>query len=87
MGKAYGYYRSACELRPGSLAAFLAAGELAEKLGNWASAVELYSRALATNPYDNAVLKGLVKALTKSGLGKSADVRKYQSELSAVSKQ
>lgn len=88
MGKAYGYYRRACELRPGSLAAFLAAGELAEKLGNWASAVELYSRALATNPYDNAVLKGLVKALTKSGLGKSADVyRKYQSELSAVLKQ
>lgn len=88
MNKAYGYYRRACELRPGSLTAFLAAGELAEKLGNWASAVELYSRALATNPYDRSVLKGLIKALTKSGIGKSADIyRKFQSELSVVSKQ
>lgn len=60
-------YMAACALRPSAISTFLVAGDLAAKLGRNASAVELYSRALAANPSDISAIDGLIRALRKTG--------------------
>ena len=60
-------YRKACALRPSAVATFVEAGALAERLGQVATAREIYSRALAADPASVDVLDGLVRALRKTG--------------------
>jgi len=60
-------YRRACSLNAGAVSAFLAAGELAQRLGQPSSAVEIYSRAVAANPTSLDALDGLIRALRKAG--------------------
>ena len=67
-------YKAACSLRPGAIATFLAAGNLAMKLKQYATAAELYSRAVAANPADISAIDGLIRALRNAGgQGKVAD--------------
>jgi hypothetical protein len=47
------------------------------KLGQWASAAEIYSRAIAANPSDISAIDGLIRALRKSG-GKATIASAYQ---------
>lgn len=68
------YYCIASSLRPSAKDTALAAGGFAFKLGNFASAVEAYSRALAAAPTDVTAIDGLIRALQKSGNRSSAVV-------------
>ena len=61
------YYRAACRLKPSAISVFLKTGELAMKLGHYATAVEIYSRALAADPSNFMVADGLIRALRKTG--------------------
>ena len=63
--------------RPSAVSTFLAAGELAAKLGQHATALELYSRAVAANPADFSAIDGLIRALRKVG-GRKDDADAYQ---------
>ncbi len=78
------YYKVACALRPGAVSTFLKAGDLAAKIGQHATAVELYSRAVAANPSDFSAIDGLIRALRKvGGQGKTADAyQRYRDFLS-----
>ena len=60
-------YKAACSLRPGAIATFLTAGNLAMKLKQYATAAELYSRAVAANPADISAIDGLIRALRNAG--------------------
>ena len=60
-------YKAACSLRPGAIATFLTAGNLAMKLKQYATAAELYSRAVAANPADISAIDGLIRALRSAG--------------------
>ena len=60
-------YKTACSLRPGAIATFLTAGNLAMKLKQYATAAELYSRAVAANPADISAIDGLIRALRNAG--------------------
>ena len=60
-------YKAACSLRPGAIATFLSAGNLAMKLKQYATATELYSRAVAANPADISAIDGLIRALRNAG--------------------
>ena len=71
------YYKTACALRPSAVKTFLAAGELAMNLGQWATAEEIYSRAVAANPADISAIDGLIRALRKVG-GKAKIADAYQ---------
>lgn len=75
--KALGYYQAACGLKPNAVSTFLTAGALAMKLGRWASAAEIYSRAIAANPNDITAIDGLIRALRKVG-GKEEIAAAYQ---------
>lgn len=75
--KALEYYKTACALRPSAVKTFLAAGELAMNLGQWATAEEIYSRAVAANPADISAIDGLIRALRKVG-GKAKIADAYQ---------
>lgn len=75
--KALGYYKAACTLRPSAVSTFLTAGNLAMKMGRYASAAEIYSRAVAANPNDVTALDGLIRALRKVG-GKTEIANAYQ---------
>jgi len=77
-------YQAACSLRPGAVSTFLAAGELAAKLGQHATALELYSRAVAANPADLSAIDGLIRALRKVG-GRGKDADAYQSYRDSLS--
>ena len=77
-------YKAACSLRPSAVSTFLAAGELAAKLGQHATALELYSRAVAANPADISAIDGLIRALRKVG-GRKADADAYQSYRDSLS--
>jgi len=77
-------YQAACSLRPGAVSTFLAAGELAVKLGQHATALELYSRAVAANPADLSAIDGLIRALRKVG-GRGKDADAYQSYRDSLS--
>ncbi len=75
--RALDWYREACALRPTAIRTYLAAGELAVRLGQHATACELYSRAVAANPGDISAIDGLIRALRKTGHPKEAAA--YQS--------
>ena len=70
-------YKAACMLRPSAVSTFLAAGELAAKLGQHATALELYSRAVAADPANFSAIDGLIRALRKVG-GRKDDADAYQ---------
>lgn len=82
--EALGCYRAACRLSPSSISTFLAAGELALKVGANASAVEIYSRAMAADPKNSNAITGIVNALTKCGRNEVAKI--YKDYLSTLSK-
>ena len=67
-------YLSACKLRPSAIAIYIESAQFALSVGNVATAVELYSRALAANPTSKSAVDGLVLALTKSGDTQAASV-------------
>jgi tetratricopeptide (TPR) repeat protein len=70
--QAYRNYKLACELRPSAVSTFLLAGSLAVRLGYNASAVEIYSRAVAANPASLDSIDGLIRVLRKAGKQKEA---------------
>lgn len=74
---AYKAYRTACELSPGDVKSHIAAGNLAIKTEQFASAVLLYSRAVASNPTDTTAIDGLIRALRRSNNAKSAAVYQH----------
>ncbi len=77
-------YKTACSLRPGAVSTFLAAGELAMSVRQNATAVELYSRAVAADPSNVSAVDGLIRALRKAGDGKTADAyQRYRDTVSA----
>ena len=65
--RALEYYQLACSLQPSRLATFLSAGDLAARQGQYARAVEIYSRAVAANPTSFDALDGLIRALRRQG--------------------
>ncbi len=66
------WYKVACALRPTAIGTYLTAGALAVKMGQHATACELYSRAVAANPGDISAIDGLIRALRKTGKPKEA---------------
>jgi len=70
--KALEAYKTACSLRPSAISTFLAAGDLAARLGYHAQAVEIFSRAVAASPASIQALDGLIRALQRAGGQKSA---------------
>ena len=66
--KAFENYKLACQLRPSAVSTFLTAGALAMRLGYYAQAVTIYSRALAANPSKIDAIDGLIRALRKTGV-------------------
>ena len=80
------WYKEACSLKPGAISTFLSAGELAAKMGQHATAAELYSRAVAANPSDISAIDGLIRALRRTGSGKVADAYQSYRELVTVRK-
>ena len=75
--KALEAYRLACALRSGAVKTSLAAGALAMRLGMYAQATEIYSRAVAANPTSLDAIDGLIKAMRKMG-GHQKDAAAYQ---------
>lgn len=71
MEQAYECYKQASSLRTYAKT-LVAAAELAVKLDKRASAVALYSRAVAASPTDKTAIDGLIRALRKTGDAKSA---------------
>lgn len=71
------YYRAACALKTSALKTFVATGDLAYKLGQYATAVETYSRAVAANPSDITAIDGLIRSLGRVG-GRSKIAAAYQ---------
>ncbi len=67
-------YLRACKLRPSAIAIYIESAQFALSTGNFATSVELYSRALAANPTSRPAAEGLVLALTKSGDTQAASV-------------
>ncbi len=61
------YYRTACALKTSAVKTFVTTGDLACKLGQYATAVEVYSRAVAANPSDITAIDGLIRSLGKVG--------------------
>jgi len=70
-------YKQACRLRPGTVSTFLTTADLAVKLGYHSQAVDLYSRALASDPNSISALDGLIRSLRRVG-GKTAAAQAYQ---------
>ena len=83
--KVFEYYKTACSLSPSSVKTFLTTGDLAMKLGHYATAVEVYSRAMAADPSNFMAIDGLIKALRKVG-GKNGIAAAYQSYRDLVTK-
>lgn len=77
-------YLAACKIRPSAIRTFIEAADYALNSGNSATAVELYSRALAANPVSKSAVEGLILALTKSGDTQAASV--YRGYLRTLSK-
>lgn len=83
--KVFEYYKIACTLSSGSVKTYLTTGELALKLGHYATAVEVYSRAMAADPANFMAVDGLIKALRKVG-GKNDIAAAYQSYRDFITK-
>lgn len=80
------WYKEACSLKPSAISTFLAAGELAARIGQHATAAELYSRAVAANPSDISAIDGLIRALRKTGKGDIANAYQRYREFVTVRK-
>ena len=80
------WYKEACSLKPGAISTFLAAGELAAKMGQHATAAELYSRAVEANPSDISAIDGLIRALRRTGSGDIANAYQRYREFVTVRK-
>lgn len=65
-------YKIACQLRPSAVRTFLAAADLAVRTGQNATAVSLYSRAVAADYTNVTAIDGLIRALRKAGRGTTA---------------
>lgn len=77
-------YIIAVELDPYAVQTALDAAALAGRLGRWASATELYSRALAASDTSAKAAEGLEKALSKAGKTKAAELyRDYRAFIPA----
>jgi tetratricopeptide (TPR) repeat protein len=70
-------YKLACSLRPGAVSTFIEAAALATRLGHYAQATEIYSRALAANPSSRDAIDGLIRSLRKVG-NKAKVAQAYQ---------
>lgn len=80
-------YKNAAKIRPSSRDALMSAGSLATKLGQHASAVEAFSRAVAARPTDVTAIDGLIRALRKCDRPKAANVyQEYRNGISAPRK-
>lgn len=66
------FYRAACALRPGAVSTYLTTGGLAMKLSRYATAVEIYSRAMAADPANLGAIDGLIRALRRVNKPKAA---------------
>lgn len=75
--KALENYKLACALSSSAVPTFLTAGALAMKLKQYAQAVEIYSRAVASSPKSLEALDGLIRALRQVG-GKAKIAQAYQ---------
>ena len=71
-------YKQACSLRPSAISTFLAAAELAVKVGHNAEATAIYSRAVAADPASLEALDGLIRSLRRAK-GNSPLAQAYQS--------
>lgn len=60
-------YQAACSLKPGAITTLVKTGTLAMADGNFAIAVEAYSRAIAADPRNIDAIDGIIRALRKSG--------------------
>lgn len=76
--KALEHYRQACSLKPSAISTLLEAGRLAEKLVLPAQAREIYSRALAANPFSLEAVDGLIRSIRKANGDKKVS-QAYQS--------
>ena len=76
-------YKTACALRPSAVSTLLKTGDLAARMGQHATASEVYSRAVAANPSDISAIDGLIRALRKAGSAKVAAA--YQGYRDAIS--
>ncbi|MBP5286238.1 MAG: hypothetical protein ILO34_09090 [Kiritimatiellae bacterium] len=76
-------YKTACILNAGSSKAFIAAGNLAYSMSQWANSTEYYSRAVAADPANITAIDGLIRSLRKTGgKGKIADAyQKYRESI------
>jgi tetratricopeptide (TPR) repeat protein len=83
--KVFEYYKTACALSPSSVKTFLVTGELATKLGHHATAVEVYSRAMAADPSNITAIDGLIRSLRKVG-GKNDVAAAYQGYRDLIAK-
>lgn len=83
--KVFEYYKIACALSPSAVKLFVTTGDLALKLGHYASAAEIYSRAMAADPSNVQAIDGLIKALRKVG-GKNDIAAAYQSYRDLITK-
>ena len=77
MNQALENYKLACSLRPGAVSTFIEAATLATRLGLYAQAAEIYSRALAANPSSKDAIDGLIRSLRKVG-NKTQVAQAYQ---------
>lgn len=70
-------YKQACLSSPGSVTTYLATADLAARLGQYAQAVDFYSRAVAADPNSLGALDGLIRSLRRVG-GRNSAAQAYQ---------
>jgi hypothetical protein len=75
---------AACKIRSYAIATHIEAADFALRIGNTATAVRLYSQALAASPTSVQAVQGLIGSLTKSGDIQAASV--YRGYLRTLSK-
>ncbi len=75
--RAFAAYCTAAKLKPMHMQTLLDAARLAGELGQWITAVELYSRAVAANPVKLDAVDGLIRALGKVP-GNAKNAKLYQ---------
>ena len=77
-------YLTACKIRSYAIATYIEAADFALRIGNTATAVRLYSQALAASPTSVKAVQGLIDSLTKSGDIQAASV--YRGYLRTLSR-
>lgn len=82
--QALGAYLTACKIRSYAISTHIEAADFALRIGNMATAVRLYSQALASSPTSTKAVQGLIDSLTKSGDIQAASV--YRGYLRTLSR-